>query len=155
MKKISCKRGFTLIELLVVVLIIGILAAVAVPQYQKAVERARLVEVDVFVNSLERERALWCLENPDKGEDFFKHLEEAGLEVSPSEIKGYTFTKRGAYTYRLERNSGKYAGAHLDLWTYSCNGLIKQLDKRCLHNEEFCTTFATSRGYEYTDDENP
>ncbi len=47
-------KGFTLLELLVVVLIIGILTAIALPQYKKSVEKARTSEAVQTLSNLHR-----------------------------------------------------------------------------------------------------
>lgn len=57
------KKGFTLIELLVVVLIVGILSAVALPQYQKAVEKSRAAEALAIVRSLRMAQEAYFLAN--------------------------------------------------------------------------------------------
>lgn len=52
MKKRSSLKGFTLVEILVVVIIIGILATIAFPRYERAVERARISEAQRLLGAV-------------------------------------------------------------------------------------------------------
>ena len=63
-------NAFTLIELLVVVLIIGILAAVAVPQYQKAVEKSKATQVMALLKSLGNAQESYRLANGEYATSF-------------------------------------------------------------------------------------
>lgn len=90
------KKGFTLIELLVVVLIIGILSGVALPQYEKAVTKARLTEGLAIMPSVERACSMWRMENPDVTGTSDEMFKAGGVKVDDSSKFSYGVAYNGA-----------------------------------------------------------
>ena len=74
------KKAFTLIELLVVVLIIGILAAIALPQYQLAVAKARIMSQLPVIRSIDSAQQVYKLANGEYALD----LEDLDVQIPAS-----------------------------------------------------------------------
>ena len=106
---ISRLGGFTLIELLVVVLIIGILAAMALPQYFKAVERSRMAEAVTLMDSIAKAQRRKFMQT----NRYAVHFQ--GLDVAPKGAKRWSYytdgdpeTGAGGNGFRIDLNKSVF-----------------------------------------------
>lgn len=133
--------GFTLIEILVAILIVGILAALAVPQYQKAVDRARFAALMPLVQTIKDAQERFYLENGFYTRDF-EHLDiqmPGGYEkIEPPRVIRYA---NGDEYYALSREKPEEVVAGIGVSERFKNGYLLYLDHTDHAGKRVCTSY--------------
>lgn len=124
------KSGFTLIELLVVVLIIGILSAVALPQYTKAVEKSRAGEALLLLKSLREQQELCILQEGG----YMPHCGQAENSNEDSLFETASITLPGT----LDKSCGYYSGClYTKNFTYYIDGQFIMAERNPFENSKY------------------
>jgi len=128
MKRRITYKGFTLIELLVVVFIIGILAAIALPQYQKAVERSRMAEAVQVLGDVATAQTVYYMQHGNFATtlDLLNTNGDVQINDAGDAWSALTFGNRVSSTYHgvgqpmiLSRAGGMYDENSLRLIIYA------------------------------------
>lgn len=104
MKKINTNKGFTLIEMLVVVLIIGILAAIALPQYRLAVDKTKMTQLITFAQAVKQAQQRYFLVN-GRYADNWKDID---ISLDGASVSGQNLYIDNAYAVLNYQNNGLY-----------------------------------------------
>ncbi len=131
-------KGFTLIELLVVVLIVGILAAVALPQYTKAVEKARAAEAVSLLGDVMTGIRVARLGGVEPTSLAQLDIDLPGVSGNYAHTNNFTFAITGAGQAKAVRSGGLYEL----VYTVDSNGGITRTCNDA--NGKYCTSIANS-----------